>query len=534
MGRKVNLPKNYKIGTRGSLLALTQCTQIKNQLEKLTGDKFELEVIKTEGDENTSLPLWQLDGKDFFTKELDQALLLKNVDLVVHSYKDLGSERPEGIQLAAVTKRSYPEDILLFKKSFFDNIQTKETIEVGTSSPRRMTNITSSLTDFLPGERKVTTKNLRGNVNTRIQKLLDGDFDMICLALAGIERLAQSEESFRILKELLKDLSFMILPPSIFPSAASQGALGIECLSNRDDDGELLQKLKSVHDQETFSEVKREREAFVSYGGGCHLAVGVHVKKWQNIFIHTHKGIVDEKEINIKEIEYEDGEHSSTANINELLKSFNKDQIFIGTTPNQIKHQYLCDHIISKNSLKITEDPLKSPTILYATSSHCIDTLKDIKTHSNHIQAVVAAGASTMRKLNKKNILTNFCADSHGDQEITRFMNSKAIQLLLGTDQNYKINVLTHAEGNSSLGNIIPCYDREINSENHKIYSDKISTAKVFYWTSYFQYQLYIENFPLIKDQVHFCGLGKTYKEFSKREIQVTPIELSIFIKKLN
>ena len=93
---------NYKIGTRGSLLALTQCTQVKDQLESLTGDSFELVEIKTEGDENTELPLWQLDGKDFFTKELDQALLSHKVDLVVHSYKDLGSERPEGIQLAVV------------------------------------------------------------------------------------------------------------------------------------------------------------------------------------------------------------------------------------------------------------------------------------------------------------------------------------------------------------------------------------------------------------------------------------------------
>ena len=81
--------KHYKIGTRGSLLALTQCNQVKAELERITGDTFELDVIKTQGDMITNAPLWQLDGKDFFTKELDEALLSGRVDLVVHSYKDL-------------------------------------------------------------------------------------------------------------------------------------------------------------------------------------------------------------------------------------------------------------------------------------------------------------------------------------------------------------------------------------------------------------------------------------------------------------
>ena len=110
-------PKTYRIGTRGSLLALTQCGQIKDQLEALTQDRFELVVIKTQGDLVTNAPLWQLDGKDFFTKELDAALLAGEIDLVVHSYKDLGSERPSEINLAAITKRTFAHDILLIKKS---------------------------------------------------------------------------------------------------------------------------------------------------------------------------------------------------------------------------------------------------------------------------------------------------------------------------------------------------------------------------------------------------------------------------------
>src|SRR5690606_23196982 len=126
----------FKIGTRGSLLALTQCTLIKNLIEEKTGAKFELEVIKTQGDQITDRPLWQLEGKDFFTKELDESLLAGKIDLVVHSYKDLGSERPDDIELAVISKRSFAHDILLIKKETIAKLNEKEEIVVGTSSPR--------------------------------------------------------------------------------------------------------------------------------------------------------------------------------------------------------------------------------------------------------------------------------------------------------------------------------------------------------------------------------------------------------------
>ena len=239
------MPK-YKIGTRGSLLALTQCNQVKDELERLTGDKFELEVIKTQGDLITNAPLWQLDGKDFFTKELDDALLSGRVDLVVHSYKDLGSVRPEGITLAAVTKRTYANDILLIKNSTIAGLKEKKELIVGTSSPRRMVNLENHLAGFLPlgSHLKVTPKVLRGNVNTRIEKLRNDEYDAIVLALPGIERLALTESSRTELTRLLNGMNFMILPESAFPSSAAQGALGIECAKTRSDNGELFKKLK--------------------------------------------------------------------------------------------------------------------------------------------------------------------------------------------------------------------------------------------------------------------------------------------------
>src|SRR5437868_3658848 len=126
--------QSYKIGTRGSLLAVTQSTLMKNELERISGDKFELVTIKTQGDEVTNKPLWQLEGKDFFTKELDEALLRGDVDLVIHSYKDLGSARPDGIKLAAITERKFAHDILLIPQQFVGQLKNwKGDFVVGTS-----------------------------------------------------------------------------------------------------------------------------------------------------------------------------------------------------------------------------------------------------------------------------------------------------------------------------------------------------------------------------------------------------------------
>jgi hydroxymethylbilane synthase len=529
------LPKKYIIGTRGSLLALTQCTQIKDKLAAIAGDEFTLEVIKTEGDENTSLPLWQLDGKDFFTKELDAALLTHKVDLVVHSYKDLGSERPEGIQLAAVTERLYPEDIILYRKSFFKDINSKSSLSVGTSSPRRMTNLNSTLAEFFPGNKKIETKNLRGNVNTRIQKLIDGDYDMICLALAGLERLANSEKSLEVLKGLTADLSFMILPPSIFPPAASQGALAIECLSNRDDNGELINILRKVHHDDTFDEIQREREAFNTYGGGCHLAVGIHVKKWNDLYIHTHRGEVDEKKIIIQQIEQ--SENSNTHEIEELnllLQDHSFKDVFIGTTKEKNTLPYLTDKIISKNATPLDESKFNTDTNIYITSKHCEESFKVIfNNQRNKVNGVFASGVNTMKKLIQQGIPVQFCADSHGDQEIKRYLRSQVVQLMLKMDTSSEVAVLTNDTSTSTLGATHPCYTREVDLEMLRGLKEEIESKYLFYWSSFFQYEKYMELMPSLKEKYHLCGFGKTFKEFNKRNIKVYPIELTQFINGL-
>ncbi|MGZ3788225.1 MAG: hydroxymethylbilane synthase [Bacteriovorax sp.] len=488
--------KHYKIGTRGSLLALTQCNQVKDELERLTGDSFELEIIKTQGDLITNAPLWQLDGKDFFTKELDDALISGRVDLVVHSYKDLGSERPSEILLAAVTKRTYANDILLIKKRTIAELKDKKEFIVGTSSPRRMVNLENHLFEFLPhgSHLKVASKVLRGNVNTRIQKLRNGEYDAIVLALPGLERLALTDSSRAELSHLLEGMTFMVLPESAFPSSAAQGALGIECAKDRKDGGELLLKLKKMQDEVTVEEVSRERKSFNEYGGGCHLAVGINVKKIENFYLHTHRGVLENKPVQV-----------STLEGRELPHFFVKPKAFLGLPSD--------DELVTKE--KIACD-LKNHRHLYVTSKHCLEAVTEAP------ESLWAAGTKTMKDLAKRGFWVNGTSDSLGDLELKKLRDSKAVSLMVDTSE--ELSVLSNDQATSTLGKVVPCYKRIIASEVSKEFEEKINTTSVFYWSSFFQYQAYVAQFPQIIERVHCCGLGKTYQQFKEKNINVLPM----------
>ena len=497
------MPTHYKIGTRGSLLALTQCGQVKDQLEILTGDTFELVVIKTQGDIQTSQPLWQMEGNNFFTKELDEALLNNEVDLVVHSYKDLGSVRPEGISLAAVTKRTYAHDILLIKQELIPKIKTRTEFIVGTSSPRRVVNLEKNLAEFLPKGKNVIvkTKMLRGNVNTRIQKLRDGLYDAIVIALPGIERLALTGNSLNELKGLVDGINFMILPQSVFPSSASQGALAIETKTNRSDNGELLKKLNLMVDEKTKEEVGLERKAFNEYGGGCHLAVGINVRKLASakgeFYLHNHHGVHNGVNVDVFQLQ------------GRSLPAFlAPPKAFIGTPIN--------DQLIDKKNLSVSLD---QGLHLYVTSKYCIDAV----TGSNPA-SLWAAGTKTLKDLAAMGYWVNGCADAIGDEEIEKLRASSAVAIM--KDTSAQLIVLSNDEAKSALtkAEVVACYKRQISTNISDEFKNKILNTEVFYWMSYYQYCAYLYHFPEIKNKFHACGIGKTYDLFKASIIEVFPM----------
>lgn len=250
-----------KIGTRGSDLALWQANFVKGELEKL-GCEVEINIIKTQGDKIQHLSFDKLEGKGFFTKEIEDALLNESVDLAVHSHKDLETNQPEGLEIVAVSDRESPADILLIQKDAYDPSQPlaiKAGAVVGTSSARRQALLKAFRSD-------ITIKDLRGNVPTRIDKLRQGNYDAIVLAHAGVSRLEIDLSEFQV--EVLK--------PQDFVPAPAQGVLGLQIRAN---DTETRKYVAQMNNAAVKSIINIERGVLNKLNGGCQLPLGVYAEK---------------------------------------------------------------------------------------------------------------------------------------------------------------------------------------------------------------------------------------------------------------
>ena len=253
--------KTLKIGTRGSRLALWQANYTMQQLKE-KGISAELEIIKTKGDKIQNLSFDKIEGKGFFTKEIEDALLRGDVDMAVHSMKDLPTTSPEGLKIAAVSYREDPADWLLIRPSeSTDNqiFKLNKNAIVGTSSARRK----AQLLDFRPD---LELKDIRGNVPTRIEKLRNGDFDAIVLAAAGIKRLELD----------LSDLTVIRLNPREFVPSPAQGVLAFQTCEDNMDNRKVL---KFLHNSEVSAVTNIERKVLNLLDGGCHLPLGVFCEK---------------------------------------------------------------------------------------------------------------------------------------------------------------------------------------------------------------------------------------------------------------
>jgi hydroxymethylbilane synthase len=243
-----------KIGTRGSKLAMTQSTWVKKQIEAKHEDvRVELVRIKTRGDKILDSPLSLIGGKGLFVKEIEEALVRGDVDLAVHSMKDVPSEIPEGLELGVFPEREDPRDAFIsFQYKGIDDLP--EGSRVGTSSLRRGAQLLHRHPDLelVP---------VRGNVDTRLRKLESGEFDSLVLASAGLRRLG-----------LEKRIS-QILPTHEMLPAVAQGALGLEM---RRDNGDLFKVLSFLNHGPTEVTIRAERAFLKELEGGCQVPIAGH------------------------------------------------------------------------------------------------------------------------------------------------------------------------------------------------------------------------------------------------------------------
>ncbi|MDD3325289.1 MAG: hydroxymethylbilane synthase [Sulfurospirillaceae bacterium] len=274
--------KKLIIATRGSKLALWQSEHVKAELEKAhPGLEVELKVMMTKGDKILDTPLAKIGGKGLFTKELEEAMLRGEAHIAVHSLKDVPMEFPKGLKLAVITEREDVRDAMLSEK--YASIESLPiNAVVGTTSLRRRMQLLKVRPDF-------QIKNLRGNVNTRIRKLKEGEFDAIILASAGINRLGLSGEV-----KYFTPISKTLMIP-----ASGQAALGIEIVDTPE-----VEKIVSVLNSENaIVETMAERDFVTVLEGGCQVPIGVNAEvNGDDLSIKCILGLPDGSEMLTEEL----------------------------------------------------------------------------------------------------------------------------------------------------------------------------------------------------------------------------------------
>ena len=247
------------IGSRGSQLALWQAHWIQGRLEKL-GEECRIEIIKTTGDKITDVALSAVGTKGLFTKEIEEALLAGAIDIAVHSLKDMPTDLPAGLTLAAIPEREDPRDALVGRAL----AKLGHGARVGTGSLRRAAQLRALRPDL-------RIEDIRGNVDTRLRKLDEGQYDSIVLASAGLRRLGWE---YRITE---------MFDPGIMCPAVGQGAIAVE---TRDDGGPGFHAAKRLEHTDTRAAVTAERAVLASFGGGCQAPMGAHAFiKGDSLFI---------------------------------------------------------------------------------------------------------------------------------------------------------------------------------------------------------------------------------------------------------
>ncbi|MGD0616681.1 MAG: hydroxymethylbilane synthase [Bryobacteraceae bacterium] len=239
------------IGSRGSQLALWQARWIQARLTDL-GEESRIEIIRTTGDRITDVPLAKVGTKGLFTKEIEEALVRGDIDIAVHSMKDMPTEVPHGLTIAAIPEREDPRDAIVGVPL----AELREGASVGTSSLRRSAQLRALRPDLL-------IDSIRGNVDTRLRKLEDLQFDAIVLASAGLRRLG------------LEGRIAEVLEPEVMCPAVGQGALAVE---TRDDGGAAHQVCSRLDHAETRAAVTAERALLATLGGGCQVPIGAYAR----------------------------------------------------------------------------------------------------------------------------------------------------------------------------------------------------------------------------------------------------------------
>lgn len=467
---------DLKISSRKSDLARLQSFLVGEALEKASSIKINYQFKESLGDINLTDPLWKIPQKGVFTEDFTNDLLSGNTDLVVHSWKDLPTEKKDSLLIAATLPRADQRDLLLVKKSSLERILKNKSIRLFSSSPRRFYNVEPFLKVSFPfGLQSVHFESVRGNIPTRLNKLEAAEnMDGLILAKAALDRLLltkvpELQETKKHLDQVLSRMNWMVLPLSENPNAAAQGAIAIEINQNNSEVMHLLQK---INDPETFYCAEKERFILSSYGGGCHQKIGIaylnhpygHVQFLKGL---TEKGIV----LNEKRLIHPEQK--------KIQHRFSPEKMWSDSHSNKY-----FDRV--HNEWNVTADQ----PAYFVTKASCVnsDSVKKLN------QAVVwTAGLATWKKLAQMGVWVNGSQDGLGENTPLK------IEALVHPETQWQ--KLTHQDS----GQGISCY-KLIRNENKFNFENK----DCFYWNSGSLFLAAVKEHPAILQKIHCCGPGHT------------------------
>jgi hydroxymethylbilane synthase len=492
------------LASRKSDLARIQAYSVGDALKKNNPSlKITFQFRESLGDKNSSSPLWKMPERGVFTEDFHADLISGAADLVVHSWKDLPVEEREGTKIVATMPRADARDVLLVRKDRWLQVVEKQQMRIFSSSPRRAYNLEKLLLEILPAKIKALNfEPVRGNVPTRIKKLLTEDADGLVVAKAALDRLlgAPWEEFVETRESLRENLShclWMVLPLRSNPTAAAQGALAIEIKRDRP---ELEKLLSHINCESTFQTVQRERVILKSYGGGCHQKIGVTILERPYGEITYLQGLTDSGE-KLDGVEFK-GSPVSKVSRDFIWPVDPKEAQFFERLP--------------------IDSPLPSGPLWVARADALPETWK-----IPGDRPVWVAGHETWKKLAARGVWVMGSAEGLGESE------DPQISRLWGAPLAF--TKLTHETSESLLheGMMKPLEPIKKTLMTYKLKPKEGAMPELrgkthFYWMSGSAFVRAMEIFPEIATASHSCGPGNTYQVIKER--LKNPQRLSIFL----
>ena len=482
--------ETIKLIGRSSRLSLLQIDIVKRKIQnEFPGLKVEVIARNSRGDALQNIPLHTVEGSDFFTQDIFDALTIGEADIAVHSLKDMSSEHFFGANEFAVVDRDDTRDVAIFNTDVEEKIRRGETLIVGTCSPRREEMATVFLKKALPqlnGEIKIETKDIRGNVETRLRKLNNGEYDATILATAGLNRLLSSKEDAELILRLLADKKLMVLPLIECVPAPCQGAIVAEAHHLNTKAVQILQK---INEEQLFADCYAEKKEAIKYGAGCIQKFGVTTLRTTNgKYLYAagkdSEGTEFVKWNSLPDIKIEGLLFSST----DLMKGF-------------------FDYEWSDKEVKI-EKP-----VAFIANYKTIQGQPEVQSLSN--KTIIASGTKTWFELSKKGYWVTASADALGFE----FLLSSLSRPLLNIKAE-DISILTNeaaAERWQLKGYDAVSNYKQLPKNDEKI-RESIVTSEAIFWTSFSQYEFYGKYAkPAAK---HLCAGGETAELLKKAGVE--------------